>query len=237
MVRHKFCFSERRTNILRVIFVIIQPTGVVQPSSTLISSPPSKPLTAPLAANVADTVTISQAARDALAASTVTTDSASAAVDAKLKQIVAEGPINRSSEDMNYLITNDRKLAAIYAKINQSNGSGNLTAEELDYQQKTIGFVNTMAYLSPSEKATYDKMVTSGNTAAAAGMSVIAFERATLGHTASTKDGATYDPINTEIAPENIVKYFSQSIGDPTGKTQAQFQALIAYLQNNPPTA
>jgi hypothetical protein len=138
---------------------------------------------------------------------------------------------------MNYLITNDPKLAAIYAKINQNNGSGNLTAEELDYQQKTIGFVNSMAYLSPDEKATYNKMVASGNTAAAGGMSVIAFERATLGHTASTGDGATYDPINTAITPENILKYFSQSIGDPTGKTQSQFQALIQYLQNNPATA
>ena len=189
------------------------------------------------AANVADSVTISQAARDALAASATTTDSTRAAVDAKLKQIVAEGPINRSAEDMNYLITNDPKLAAIYAKINQNNGSGNLTAEELDYQQKTIGFVNTMASLSPAEKATYDKMVASGNTAAAAGMSDIAFERATLGHTASTADGVTYDPINTEITPENILKYFSQSIGDPTGKTQSQFQALIQYLQNNSATA
>jgi apolipoprotein N-acyltransferase len=138
---------------------------------------------------------------------------------------------------MNYLINNDPKLAAIYAKINQNNGSSNLTAEELDYQQKTIGFVNSMASLSPAEKATYDKMVASGNTAAAAGMSVIAFERATLGHTASTKDGVTYDPTSTAITPENIVKYFSQSFSDPTGKIQSQFQALIQYLQNNLATA
>jgi hypothetical protein len=216
--------------------VLIQPTSAPSTVNTATNVFTAQPQTSSQAANVADSVTISQAARDALAASATTTDSTSAAVDAKLKQIVAEGPLNRSAEDMNYLITNDPKLAAIYAKTNQNNGSGNLTAEELDYQQKTIGFVNTMAYLSPAEKSSYDKMVASGNTAAAAGMSDIAFERATLGHTAATADGVTYDPINTAITPENIVKYFSQSIGDPTGKTQSQFQALIQYLQNNPTT-
>lgn len=217
--------------------MLIQPISAPSTANAAASAFTAQPKTVLQAANIADSVTISQAARDALATSATTTDSTSAAVDTKLKQIVAEGPINRSAEDMNYLITNDPKLAAIYAKINQNNGSGNLTAEELDYQQKTIGFVNSMAYLSPAEKATYDKMVASGNNAAAAGMSVIAFERATLGHTASTGDGATYDPINTAITPENILKYFSQSIGDPTGKTQSQFQALIQYLQNNSATA
>jgi hypothetical protein len=217
--------------------VIIQTNTLVPTIKASSALPVFQAANTSQAANVADSVTISQAARDALAASATTADSTSAAVDAKLKQIVAEGPINRSAEDMNYLITNDPKLAAIYAKINQNNGSGNLTAEELDYQQKTIGFVNTMAYLSPDEKATYNKMVASGNKEAAAGMSVIAFERATLGHTASTGGSATYDPINTAITPENILKYFSQSIGDPTGKTQSQFQALIQYLQNNSSTA
>ena len=98
--------------------------------------------------------------------------------------------------------------------------------------QKAVGFVNTMANLSPAEKALYDKAVASGNTEAAAGISQIALVRM-MGHTAGGANGTTYDPLNTEITAANIEKYFSHSIVDPTGKAQSQFQALIQYLQNN----
>ena len=201
--------------------------------------PVSQPSSAASAANTAGTVTISQAAREALAAfeASASPSAGSNSVEAKLAEIKSKDAVARTADDTEYLFAHDQKLAAIRDKINANNGASTLTAEELDYQQKAGGFVNTMASLSPAEKATYDKMVASGNTAAAAGMSAIAFERATLGHTASTKDGVAYDPTSTAITPDNIVKYFSQSFSDPTGKMQSQFQALIQYLQNIPQTA
>ena len=186
-------------------------------------------------AKIADTISISNEAREALAASNASSSSSSAAanadksVEARLAEIRARGPVNRSQEDHDFLYANDKKLAEITA---QGKSPDKLTAEELDYMQKAVGFVNTMANLSPAEKALYDKAVASGNTEAAAGISQIALVRM-MGHTAGGANGTTYDPLNTEITAANIEKYFSHSIVDPTGKAQSQFQALIQYLQNN----
>lgn len=188
-------------------------------------------------ATIADSVSISHAARGALVASNASSPPSSAtasaykSVEARLDAIKGKDAMNRSQEDWGYLFTNDQKLGEITTKVNQSPGS--LTAEELDYEQKARGFVNTMANLSPTEKALYDKAVTSGNTEAAEGIDQIAFIRM-LGHTAGGPNGSTYDPLSTEITVANIRKYFSHSIIDPTGKAQSQFQALIQYLQNNP---
>lgn len=57
-----------------------------------------------------------------------------------------------------------------------------------------------------------------------------------MGHTAGGAAGTTYDPLTTEITSANIEKYFRYSIVDPTGKAQAQFQALIQFLQNDTAT-
>lgn len=190
----------------------------------------------PQSADNASSATISQAARDALAASIASSSSSSAAanidksVEARLAEIRAKGPVNRSQEDQDYLFANDKKLAEITA---QGKSADKLTAEDLDYVQKAVGFVNTMANLSPAEKALYDKAVASGNTEAAAGISQIALVRM-MGHSAGGANGTTYDPLKTEITAANIEKYFSHSIIDPTGKAQSQFQALIQYLQDNP---
>lgn len=215
---------------------------IVQSTSALFSaaeiarslSPRQTPATSP--ANIADTVSISKAAREALAASNASSLSSSAAanvdksVEARLAAIKAKDAVSRTQEDQDYLFANDKKLAEITA---QGKSPDKLTAEELDYMQKAGGFVNTMANLSPAEKALYDKAVASGNTEAAAGISQIAFIRM-MGHTAGGADGSTYDPLNTEITAANIEKYFSHSIVDPSGKAQSQFQALIQYLQVNP---
>ena len=192
--------------------------------------PFSPPVFAAKTARTADTVTISQAAREAFAASAANASSSagSNSVDAKLAQIKSKDVMSRTAEDMDYMLAHDTKLAAIRDKA-----PGTLTAEELDYEQKAGGFVNTMANLSPAEKALYDKAVASGNLQAAAGISQIALIRM-MGHTAGGANGTTYDPINTEITAANIEKYFSNSIVDPSGKAQSQFQALIQYLQNNP---
>jgi hypothetical protein len=215
---------------------------IVQSTSALFSaaeiarslSPRQTPTTSP--ANIADSVSISKAAWEALAASNASSSSSSAAanvdksVEARLAAIKAKDAVSRTQEDQDYLFANDKKLAEITA---QGKSPDKLTAEELDYVQKAGGFVNTMANLSPAEKALYNQAVASGNTEAAAGISQIAFIR-TMGHTAGGADGSTYDPLNTEITAANIAKYFSHSIVDPSGKAQSQFQALIQYLQDNP---
>ncbi|HUX89795.1 MAG TPA: hypothetical protein VMV48_03800 [Gallionellaceae bacterium] len=196
---------------------------------TRLPSPRQNPITSPT--NTADTVRISQTAREALAASSSSSATNSdKSVVARLAEIRAKGPVNRSQEDHDFLFANDKRLAEITA---QGKSSDKLTAEELDYMQKATGMVNTMANLSPAEKALYDKAVASGNKDAAAGISQIAFIR-TMGHTAGGANGTTYDPLNTEITTANIAKYFSHSIVDPTGEAQSKFQALIQFLQNNP---
>jgi hypothetical protein len=152
-------------------------------------------------------------------------------VEAQLAAIKAKDSTTRTSADMTFLLANDPQLAAITAKENQG---APLTSSELDYEQKARGFVNSMAFLSPEEKELYDKAAANGNPQAAGGISVIAFERSTLGHTAGGAPGTTYDPINTPITAYNIVRYFSYTNIDPTGKMQSQFQALIQFLQTNP---
>lgn len=194
----------------------------------------SQPAPAAPSAKNTDTVTISQAAREALATSkageTFTASSVANAVEARLAEIKSKEATSRTPAEMDYVFANDTKLAELTDKENRNIA---LTSSEVDYVQKARGFVNTMALLSPAEKGLYDKLVASGDTAAAAGLSVIAFTR-TLGHTAGGANETTYDPINTEITAANIEKYFSHSVVDPSGKTQSQLQALIQYLQNNP---
>jgi len=184
-------------------------------------------------AATADTVSISAAAWAAFGASSGNAaSSANSAVDARLAEIKSKGAVNRSSEDTEYLLTHDKKLAEIVA---QGKSSDQLTSSELDYMQKAGGFVNTMAYFNPAEKALYDKAVANGNTQAASGLALIALTR-TGGHMAGGANGATYDPINTPITAANVEKYFRHSIVDPTGDAAAKFQALIQFLRDNPTT-
>lgn len=171
-------------------------------------------------------VSISQAGQEALAASAST----SAAADARLAEIQRKDVVSRTAEDVAYLWKNDPGLAALQAK-READPNYSPTAAELDHMQKAGGFVNTMANLSPAEKDLYDKAIASGNKEAAAGISQIAMIRM-MGHTAGGANGTTYDPINTAITPENIKHYFSHTIVDPSGKAQAQFQALINFLQD-----
>lgn len=206
---------------------------VIQPGSAAVAVQAAKSFyggrqtTSAPAANSADTVSISQAARDALASSPGGTD---AAVTARLKEIEAKDPLmGRTAEDMDFLWSHDPRLTAIRDKVRSGAA---LTAEEIDGEQKAIGFVNTMASLSPQEKRMYDEMVAAGDSEAAAGMSQIAFLRATMGHMAGGANGTTYDPINTGITADNVARYFMHSFVDPSGKTSAQFEALASYLEN-----
>lgn len=177
-----------------------------------------------------DNVSISTVARQAFSASTTVpnTIDSSNFIEAKLAEIRARGPANRSQQDSDYLIKNDKRLAEITA---QGKSQHQLTADELDYVQKSIGFVNTMASLSPAERALYDKAVASGNYEASSGLSLIALTR-TGGNMAAGANGTTYNPNNTEITAANIEKYFRYSIVDPS----SSFQALISFLQGNTST-
>lgn len=185
----------------------------------------AKPMLATAEADTGSTATISQAAQDALASS-----NASNEIDVQLAAIKAKDPMSRTPDDVAFMQANDPKLAANLYKINHNIP---LTSAEIDYDQKTMGFVNSFALLSDDEKALYDKAVASGNQEAAAGISVIAMIR-TLGHTAGGKEGTTYDPIDTEITADNVRRYFSYSIVDATGKAQSQFDALIRFLESQP---
>lgn len=188
-------------------------------------------LAAAPAAKTTDTVSISQAARDALATADAAQADKAHSVEARLAEIKAkDGLMGRTQEEWDFLFANDTRLAEITEKRRQNPNS--LTAAEIDYDQKARGAINTFANLSPAEKALYDKAVASGDTEAAAGISQIAFIRV-MGHTAGGANGTTYDPLNTGITAANIERYFSHSIVDPSGKAQAQFQALMQFLQKN----
>lgn len=209
--------------------MIVQSTSALLFANTATRSPTARQTPTASPANISDTVRISQAAREALAASSSSTaPSNDNSAEARLAEIRAHGPVNRSQEDSDFLLANDKKLAEISAKPDNTR-----TADDIDYMQKATGFVNTFANLSPAEKALYDKAVASGNTAAAEGISQIALVRM-MGHTAGGANGTTYDPLNTEITAANIEKYFSHSIVDPTGQVQSKFQALMQFLQANP---
>ena len=180
-------------------------------------------------ANVADSVRISQAARDAFAASSSSaTANKDRSIEARLAEIRASGPVNRSQEDHDFLFANDKRLAEISAKSYNSR-----TADDIDYMQKATGLVNTFAHLSSAEKALYDKAVASGNTEAADGIAQIALIRQG-GEMAGGANGTTYNTRTTEITAANIEKFFSHSIVDPTGNAMSKFQALIQFLQANP---
>ena len=213
--------------------MIVQSTSAVLFANTAARSPAARQTPTASPANIADTVRISQAAREALASSNASSSSATnndKSVEARLAEIRARGPVNRSQEDQDFLFANDKRLAEITA---QGKPPEKLTADELDYLQKATGLVNTFAHLSSAEKALYDKAVASGNTEAAAGISMIALIRQG-GETAGGANGTTYNSRTTEITAANIEKYFSHSIVDPSGKAQSQFQALIQFLQDNP---
>lgn len=213
--------------------MIVQSTSASFFAAEIARSPSPRQNPAASPANIADTVRISQAAREALAssnASSSSTTNSDKSVEARLAAIKAKDGLSRTQEEQDYVRANDKRLAEITA---QGKPPEKLTADDLDYLQKAAGFVNTFANLSPAEKTLYDKAVASGNTEAAAGISQIALVRM-MGHTAGGANGTTYDPLNTEITAANIEKYFSHSIVDPTGKAQSQFQALIQFLQDNP---
>ena len=211
--------------------MIVQSASSLFSPAEIVRSPLTRQFMAASLANTADTARISQAAREAFAASSSSaTADIDKSIEARLAEIRARGPVNRSQEDQDFLFANDKRLAEITA---QGKPPEKLTAEELDYVQKATGFVNTFANLSSAEKALYDKAIASGNSDAAEGIAQIALVRMG-GHMAGGANGTTYDPLKTEITAANIANYFSHSIVDPSGNAASKFQALIQFLQDKP---
>ncbi len=212
--------------------MIIQGLSNVSATYAAMNTSPVQRQTFPSSsANHADRVSVSDAAKAMMASSQPATQEQE--IQKRLDAIKAKPAVERTAADTEYLWANDKKLAEISAT---GKSPDHLTSSELDYMQKAGGFVNTMAYLSSSEKALYDKAVASGNSQASAGLALIALTR-TGGHMAGGANGTTYDPIDTAITAANVEKYFSHSIVDPSGDSDAKFQALIQFLQNNPTTS
>lgn len=198
------------------VYAAVKPTQTKQ--NPLMGSSPSN-------AQVSETkLTISDQAK-AMAAS----DNQN--VQTKLDAIKAKPVVERTSDDTDFLLKNDSRLAQIAAK-----GEKAQTAEDLDYMQKAGGFVNTMANLSPNEKKLYDKLVSQGNTDAVNGMNLIALSR--MGSEKVTlPNGQTFDPRNTEITPQNIRNLFSKMFVSTDGQNARSFDALASFLDANPTVA
>jgi len=181
-------------------------------------------------ATLAEKINISSAARALLASESSTNN---AGVEARLNQIKSKPALERTAADTEYLLANDKRLAEINAKDSKT-----LTADEVDYQQKAGGFVNTMVNLSASEKALYDEMVAAGNYEAVEGMNLIALARHGMGgQQVRLPDGSSFDPTTTEITPENIRKLFTQMFVDSDGSSARRLEALAGYLERRTATA
>jgi hypothetical protein len=156
--------------------------------------------------------------------STSVSISSEASIKARIDEIVAKPAAQRSEDDVEFLHNNDKKLAEIFAK-----GPDKQTAEDVDYVQKTGGFVNTMANLSPAEKKLYDELVAKGDTDAVRGMNLIALSRMGGGEV-TLSNGTAFDPVKTEVTAKNVRDLFSQMFVGADGQDQRSFDALAKYL-------
>jgi len=182
------------------------------------------------AANYADKVSISDAAKAMMSSPLASLQDTE--VQKRLDAIKAKPNVERTQADFEYLSANDKRYGEIQEKMKASgNGFDSLSADEVDYMQKAGGFVNTMAELSPNEKALYDELVAKGNIEAAHGLALVAMSRIGMGGQQVTlPNGKTFDPANTEVTAANIRNLFKYMFVDPSGNTDRQFAALASYL-------
>ncbi len=182
-------------------------------------------------ANIADTVSISAGAKAMLTRSQLSAQGHE--IQSRLEAIKAKPAVERTAEDTQYVAKNDQRYAEIQDKIkaNGPNGLDSLTADEVDYMQKATGFVNTMAELSPKEKALYDELVSKGNYEAAHALELVGMSRIGMGGQQVTlPNGRSFAPGNTEVTANNIRNLFRQMFVDPRGNIDRQFEALASYL-------
>ncbi len=180
-------------------------------------------------ANIADRVSLSDAAKALIAASGSSAEGVG--VQNRLDAIKARPAVERTAGDTEYLARNDERFIEIRGKIERQ-GFETLTSGELDYMQKATGMVNTMAYLSSGEQSLYDDLVAKGDTEAAQGLLLIGMSRIGMGGQQVTlPNGLTFDPTSTEVSADNVRNLFRHLFADPSGDSDRRFEALASYLE------
>jgi hypothetical protein len=174
-------------------------------------------------ANFAYKVSISAAASKAFAADSSVPDDL--AIQKRLDGIKSKPAVERTDQDVSYLHENDKKLAEITAKDPKT-----LKSSEIDYIQKSGGFVNTMSALSDQEKAMYDEMIAQGNYDAAQGLNMVAMTRYGMDNEITLPNGNTFNPGTTEVTAANVRNLFRFTFVDGTGEAGRKFDALAAFL-------
>lgn len=185
--------------------------------------------TSPAAAeNLAERVSISEAAKAMLGSSQPPTKDA--AIQSRINAIKATPNVERTQADFDFLAENDTRYAEIQEKLKTS-GNNSLTSDEMDYLQKAGGFVNTMGELTPGERALYDELMAQGNSEAASGLLLVGMSRIGMsGQQVTLPNGQSFDPIATEVTAANIRNLFKFMFVDSSGSTDRQFDALASYL-------
>ncbi len=180
------------------------------------------------AANLAERVSISEAAKAMSGRSqALTTD---AAIQNRIDTIKTTPNVERTQADFDFLAKYDTRYVEIQEKLKTS-GNNSLTSDEVDYLQKAGGFVNTMAELTPGERALYDELVAQGNSEAANGLMLVGMSRIGMsGQQVTLPNGRSFDPTATEVTAANIRNLFKFMFVDATGNTDRQFDALASYL-------
>lgn len=202
---------------------------------SVFKSPVQRQTSPASAANLAERVSISEAAKAMLGSSQASTQDA--AVQRRIDAIKATPNVERSPADFEYLAKHDARFVEIQEKMKVS-GNDSLTADEVDYLQKAGGFVNTMAELSPGERALYDELVAQGNSEAAHGLMLVGMARIGMGGQQVTlPNGQSFDPTATEVTAANIRNLFKFMFVDGSGTTDRQFDALASYLDKREASA
>ncbi|MCX2864123.1 hypothetical protein OOZ63_20045 [Paucibacter sp. PLA-PC-4] len=179
-----------------------------------------------------DTITISEAAKRMLSNSGPA--SGTDEVQKQLDAIKSKPAVQRSDADRAYLSEHDDRFTELQEKV-QANGLGSLTSGEVDYMQKAGGLVNTMAYLSPKERAIYDDLVSKGNTEAAQGLMLVGMSRIGMeGQQVTLPGGQTFDPTKTEVTADNVRNLFRQMFVDASGNSDRLLEALASALDQRP---
>ena len=179
-----------------------------------------------------DSVTISDAAKALLSQSQSSTVN-DQAIQKQLDAIKAKPAVERSAEETEFVSQNDKRFTEIQEKV-KNNGYESLKADEVDYMQKAGGLVNTMAMLSPKEKSLYDEMVSKGNYEAAQGLMLVGMSRMGMeGQQVTLENNLSFSPIDTEVTAETIRNFFKHMFVSDSKNTDAAFDALASYLDQN----
>lgn len=178
-----------------------------------------------------DRLTLSDAARCMAGTGAGTGGAASGDVQLSLDAIKAKPAVQRTPADQRYLAEHDQRLNEIQEKI-KADGSESLCADDVDYLQQAMGLVNTMACLSPQERALYDDLTAEGHHEAASALMLVGMARIGMeGQQVSVPGGRSFDPQGTALSPDSVRNLFKQMFVDASGPSNAAFDALAAALE------